>query len=55
MNERLLRKFMTTVKCSICGHSYDAENINVLGHEEDLWFMSVFCSHCQSRTSIVSS
>jgi len=40
---------MATVKCSVCGYPYDAEHVNVLGHEQDLWFMSVFCPHCRSK------
>ena len=37
------------MKCGVCGKRYEAANINVLGHREDLWFLSVFCGSCKSQ------
>ena len=47
MEEGTVRKLMTSAKCSHCGQQYAAGNIEVLGHHEDLWFMSVFCPACR--------
>jgi len=49
MDDRLLRKLMANMKCAVCGQRYERANINVLGHREDLWFLSVFCPACRSQ------
>ncbi|HJX70237.1 MAG TPA: hypothetical protein VJ441_03995 [Dehalococcoidia bacterium] len=37
------------MKCGVCGQSYESTDINVLGHREDLWFLSVYCPACKSQ------
>ena len=37
------------MRCSVCGKRYRQNNINVLGNQDDLWFLSVFCPTCQSQ------
>ncbi|MBI2909844.1 MAG: hypothetical protein HYX92_19565 [Chloroflexi bacterium] len=49
MHEKFLKRLMATMKCSVCGQRYEASNVNVLGHQEELWFLSVFCSSCHSH------
>lgn len=49
MHEGFLKRLMATMKCSVCGQRYEATNVNVLGHQEELWFLSVFCSSCHSH------
>lgn len=45
---------MTSAKCSSCGQRYEADNIEVIGHQGDLWFMSVFCMACRAHYLIVA-
>jgi len=54
MEEKLIKRFMTSIKCSVCGQRYDVDNVNVLGHQEDLWFLSVFCSACQTQCLVAA-
>lgn len=49
MHEGFLKRLMATMKCSVCGRRYEATNVNVLGHQEELWFLSVFCPSCRSH------
>ena len=49
MNESDIKKVMASTKCSGCGQRYEIENIEVLGHHEDMWFMSVFCVACRAQ------
>ncbi len=49
MEEKLIKRFMTSIKCSVCGQRYEVDNVKVLGHQEDLWFLSVFCSACHTQ------
>ena len=49
MEEGLIKKAMGSMKCGVCGQCYEPGNISVLGHEEGLWFLSVFCPSCQTQ------
>ena len=49
MDDRFMRKIMATLKCGVCGQHYEASNVHILGHRDDLWFLSVFCNHCRSH------
>ena len=49
MDESSIKKMMALAKCSGCGQQYEAENIEVLGHHEGMWFMSVFCVACRAQ------
>ncbi len=54
MEEKLIKRFMTSIKCSVCGQRYEVDNVKVLGHQEDLWFLSVFCSACQTQCLVAA-
>jgi len=54
MEEKLIKRFMTSIKCSVCGQRYETDNVKVLGHQEDLWFLSVFCSACQTQSLVAA-
>jgi len=47
MEEGTIKELMTSAKCSGCKQHYEVDNIDVLGHHEDLWFVSVFCPSCR--------
>ncbi len=49
MDERLVRKLLSGMKCGVCGGHYESSNIRILGHRDDLWFLSVFCPKCKSQ------
>ena len=49
MKDRYIRRLVSNMKCSVCGQRYEKANVNVLGHEHDLWFLRVFCPACQSH------
>jgi len=40
---------MASIKCGVCKHHYDVDNINVLSHHQDLWFLSAICPACHTR------
>ena len=54
MEEKLIKRFMTSIKCSVCRQRYEEDNVKVLGHQEDLWFLSVFCSACQTQCLVAA-
>lgn len=54
MEERLIKKLMTSMKCESCGRHYEVYNIDVLGHREDLWFLKAFCSTCHTQCLVAA-
>jgi len=54
MEEKLIKRFMTSIKCSVCQQRYEIDNVKVLGHQEDLWFLSVFCPTCQTQCLVAA-
>ena len=45
---------MASMKCGICEQRYEVDNVSVLGHEQDLWFLSAFCSACHTRCLVAA-
>ena len=54
MEERLIKRLMTSIKCSSCGQHYEVYNIDVLGHSEDLWFLRVLCASCHTQCLVAA-
>jgi len=54
MEERLIKRLMTSMKCDSCGHHYEAYNVDVIGHREDLWFLRVLCSACHAQCLVAA-
>ncbi len=49
VNESIIKRLMSSVKCVACGQRYEEDSIKILGHQEDLWFLGVSCSACHTR------
>ncbi|MBI3979109.1 MAG: hypothetical protein HY331_13070 [Chloroflexi bacterium] len=49
MEERFVRNLVKMARCATCGRRYSAAHVNVLGHQDDLWFLSVLCPACQTQ------
>ena len=49
MEESLIKKLMASIKCGVCGQCYEIDNIGVLGHHQDLWFLRASCSACHTQ------
>ena len=54
MEERIVKKLMTSVKCTSCGQNYEMRNVKILGNNQDLYFLQVSCSSCHSRFLITA-
>ncbi len=53
--ENLIKKLIASSKCEICGQHFEMKNIDVLGHEREIWFLKIRCSscHCESLMAAV--
>ena len=54
VEDNLIKRLMTSVKCSVCGQRYEVDNIDVLGHREDLWFLRVVCPACHTQALVAA-
>ena len=54
MEERLIKRLMTSIKCDLCGQHYEGYNIDVLGHSEELWFLRALCSSCHAQCLVAA-
>jgi len=52
--EGVIKKLMASMKCAVCGQHYGVDSVDVLGHEEDLWFLRVVCSACHTQFLVVA-
>ncbi len=49
MKERVIKRLMTSVKCSSCGQNYSERNVRIIGRHRSLWFISAYCSSCHTH------
>ena len=54
MEERIVKKLMTSVKCTSCGQNYEMRDVKILGNHYSLYFLEVSCSSCHSRFLITA-
>jgi hypothetical protein len=54
MEEHIVKKLMTSVKCTSCGQNYEICDVKILGNHQDLYFLQVSCSSCHSRFLITA-
>ena len=55
MEESIVKKLMTSVKCTGCGHHYQMNDVKILGNHQDLYFLQVICSSCNSQFLITAT
>jgi hypothetical protein len=54
MEEKPLKRIMASIKCTVCGQSYEADRVRVIGRREGWWFLSVACSACQTQCLVAA-
>ncbi len=54
MEESLIKKLIASIKCGVCGQHYEEDNIEVIEHSEELWFLRVFCSSCHVKCLVAA-
>ena len=54
MEESLIKKLIASIKCGSCGQNYQEDNIDIMEHSDELWFLKVFCSSCHVRCMVAA-
>lgn len=50
--ESLIKTLITLVKCGVCGHRYEADNVSILGSSHDSWCLKAYCSVCHTQSLV---
>ena len=54
MDEHLIKRLIATIKCGTCGKSYREDRVEIVEHDEDVWFLQVFCSSCKVKSLVAA-
>ena len=56
IDEREIKQAVTKAidACGDCRARFDEDNVSVLGHYQDLWFLSLTCFRCRNRSLIAA-
>ena len=54
--ERQVRHLVLTAvdECAVCGHTYAADNLAVIGNRGDLWVLALRCPQCRKQGFIAA-
>lgn len=50
--EDLIKRLIASIKCGVCGQRYEVDNISILGHRQDLWYLRALCSACRTQSLV---
>ena len=45
----LIQRLVANIQCAVCGKPYVVDNVQILGHQDDLWISAVTCAHCRTQ------
>ena len=54
MEEGILKRLMSSIKCGSCGEYFKGDNIEVLGNSGEMWFLQAICSDCDTQSLVVA-
>ena len=55
MEDNLIKRLMLSIKCAVCGRHYEESRVNLLGHRDDMWFLTAACTACGTRCLVAVS
>lgn len=54
MKDSLIKRLIASIKCGSCGQHYEEDNIDIIEHSDDLWFLRVLCSSCHVKSLVAA-
>ena len=54
MEESLIIKLISSIKCGSCKRNYDEDHIEIVEHRDALWFLRVICPACHVRCLVAA-
>lgn len=44
-----IKHLIANIKCAVCHHQYEPDDIQIIERHEDLWVLGVTCSECETQ------
>ena len=54
MEESLVKRMISSIRCGSCGKNYDDGHIEIIEHRDELWFLRVICPACHVRCLVAA-
>lgn len=54
MDDRFIKKLISSVQCNECEKHYQIDNIKIIVRQGDTWFLNVTCPACQRHSFIIA-
>jgi hypothetical protein len=54
MEQEILKKIVSSLRCEKCSGSFQPDEIVVLGRKENLWYLAVNCSACSNQEVVAA-
>ena len=54
MDDTTIKRLLSQLKCTVCGHRYAPGSTKVLVHSEGLWLLRVWCCECCASSLVVA-
>lgn len=55
-SDRLVKRLILTAmdRCEVCKRPYRIGNVEIIGHQDEFWFLSISCPNCKNRNLIAA-
>lgn len=54
MEQEILKRIVSSLRCEKCNGSFQPEEIVVLGRKDSLWYLAVNCSACSNQEVVAA-
>jgi hypothetical protein len=54
MEQEILKRIVSNLRCEKCNGSFQPEEIVVLGRKDNLWYLAVSCSACSNQEVVAA-
>jgi hypothetical protein len=53
-DDNVIKQLVAESQCEVCGRFFEAEDIRILGHYEEMWVLQVCCGACHSESMLAA-
>ena len=54
LTQAMIRQIVAQTRCGVCGHHFSRSDVQVVGHRENIWAMSVTCRECRAKALMLA-
>ncbi len=49
-----IKHLISQIRCPVCHHRYNANDVLVIDHKDDLWLMGLSCAECETQGLVLA-